>query len=42
MNAAHVLWICGTSTGFFFGGVHGAALGLAITSGITAVLSLFN
>lgn len=42
MNASHALWLCGTSLGYFFGGVHGASLGLAITTGITTVLSLIT
>jgi hypothetical protein len=34
------LMICGASTGYVFGELHGAAIGLAITSGIMFLIGV--
>jgi hypothetical protein len=35
-------WIFGASLGYCLGDAHGCAMGLAITSGLTFVVSLFT
>jgi hypothetical protein len=37
---AVAIWIFGASVGYCCGGDHGAALGLAITSGLSFILSV--
>jgi len=36
------MWITGASFGYFFNGSHGAALGLAITSGLSFLMSFIQ
>ena len=39
---AFVLMVCGASLGYAFDGVHGASIGLAATSFVSVVVSIFG